>query len=57
MAKKLSKQAQAKLDQGYRLTLDTCSNCIHYESEIISENKQIGGQLYEWTEERTNNVH
>ena len=35
MTKKISKQAQAKLDQNYRKKPDSCSNCVNYECAIV----------------------
>lgn len=31
----MSKQSEAKIAQNYRTTSDTCSNCVHYRSELV----------------------
>lgn len=44
----MSKQSEAKKDQNYRETPDTCSNCSHYESQTVE--KSYGAAS--WTEEK-----
>ena len=52
--KKLSKQAQAKIDQGFRKQPNQCGNCKHFESEIISvEYSGWDGKTESYPEERS----
>ncbi len=44
----MSKQSEAKAAQVYRITPDTCSNCVHYRSTFVSSS--YGAST--WVEEK-----
>lgn len=44
----MSKQSEAKKNQNYRTTPDTCSNCTQYQSDIVEKRTQFGS----WKEEK-----
>lgn len=48
----MSKQSEAKLQQGYRKESDTCGNCIHYSSEMVPKEYKAYNGLQVWTEEK-----
>lgn len=48
----MSKQSDAKNFQNYRETPDTCSNCGHYESQMVERTHSGWGGLRAWTEEK-----
>ena len=50
----MSKQSQAKQDQGYRKKPDTCSNCMHFQCDTI-EKSYTGwsGDVETWTKDKS----
>lgn len=48
----MSKQSEAKKEQGYRETPDTCSNCAHYSSKMVEKSYQGFIKVETWTEEK-----
>lgn len=49
----MSKQFEAKLEQGYRKNPDTCSNCGHLQFEVIEKSyKRWDGKAETYTEKK-----
>ena len=48
----MSKQSEAKIDQNYRRTLDTCGNCAHYKFQAVDKTYLGFNGLQTWTEEK-----
>lgn len=49
----MSKQSQAKHDQGYRTRPDVCTNCKHLQFDVIEKSyKRWDGRVEAWTEEK-----
>ncbi len=49
---KISKQAQAKFDQGYRKKPNCCGNCVNYESEMVEKEYKGTFSNSKWMEEK-----
>lgn len=43
----MSKQSEAKQAQGYKKNPDTCSNCAHFQSEIVNHTEYYGDWIKE----------
>ncbi|WP_101048887.1 hypothetical protein [Macromonas nakdongensis] len=48
----MSKQSEAKAEQNYRKTADTCANCAHFESTIKTIKSGWYGTWHEETGKR-----
>lgn len=52
MTTKLSPQALAKIAQGYRDKPNTCSNCRHFQKDVVQKEYKAWDGLRTWEEDK-----
>ena len=48
----MSKQSEAKKEQNYRESPDSCANCAHYESQVVEKSYDSWNGPRTWLEEK-----
>lgn len=48
----MSKQSEAKLNQNYRLTPNTCGNCTYYKRDAVEKRYEGWSGPIVWVEEK-----